>query len=384
MRNKISNFRRENKLIFILVVLLLIFLNIFLFMQVFQVFNPIRQALHIVFPPLVASVIAFYVLNPFVDYFQKRNVPRLVSILLVFIFITILIILGVLFIVPIINDQITAIIEVVPLYWQEGLHFFEDRVGSERLPEIIETVQQTDFLQTATSQAQNILYAAVGGIGSVINVTTQIVITVFTVPFVLYFLLVDSSKIPHRLIMLTPIKFRPSMRRFLSNVNQQLGIYVRGQLFVALCVSIIFLIGYSAIGLDFYLVLAIIAGLFNLVPFLGSFISGCLAVIVATFQDPILLLYLLIVFAIEQILENRVIQPLVLGSQLNIHPITILFVILISGSSFGVVGLLLGVPTYAILKIIFSMLFEYIEETTDLYDENTVDDPEEAVLKSQD
>lgn len=353
-------------------------------MQVFQVFNPIRQAMHIVFPPLVASVIAFYVLNPFVDYFQKKNVPRIVSILLVFIFITILIVLAMLFIVPIVNDQITAIIEVIPLYWQEGLQFFEERVGSERLPEIIETVQQTDFLQTATTQAQNLLYAAVGGIGSVINVTTQIVITVFTVPFVLYFLLVDSRKIPNQLIRLTPIKYRTAMRRFLRNVNLQLGIYVRGQLFVALCVSIIFLIGYAAIGLDFYLVLAIIAGLFNLVPFLGSFISGCLAVIVALFQDPILLLYLIIVFAIEQILENRVIQPLVLGSQLNIHPITILFVILVSGSSFGVVGLLLGVPTYAILKIIFSMLFEYIEDSTDLYDENTVDDPEEAVLKPKD
>lgn len=381
MHHKMLSFYKENKLLFTLVVMLLIFLNIYLFMQIVSVFKPVRLALGIVSPPLIASVISFYVLKPFVDFLERHHVSRVFSIFMVFAGILILITIAFLFIVPIMNNQIAAIIQEAPYYWQEGLLFFQEKVGADRLPDILNTIQQTDLIQSATRYTQNILTAAVDGVGSVISVTAQIIITIFTVPFVLYFMLVDSEKIPERLTRLTPTKYRPTIQRFMSNVDSQLGVYVRGQLFVALCVAIIFLIGYRAIGLNYFLVLAIIAGIFNLVPYLGSFISGCLAVIVALFQDPVLIFYLVVVFAIEQILENRVIQPIVLGSQLNMHPITILFVLLISGNLFGVVGLLLGVPTYAVIKIILSMFFEHIEKTTDLYDDNALGEPEDSILK---
>lgn len=383
MRNRINYWKTEFPVIIFLVITLLIFLNLYLMMQVMPLFRPIQQAVQIIFPPLIASILSFYILNPFVDYLEGHGVSRVMGIVIVFLSLVLLITIGILFIVPIVNEQVTAIVEVVPVYWQEAVTFFEERIGADRVPDILDTIQQTNVLQTATRQAQNIFSAAVGGIGSAISVTTQIVITIFTVPFVLYFMLIDAEKIPERLVRYTPVKFRPTIRQFLSNVHNQLGIYVRGQVFVAICVGIIFLIGYAAIGLDFYLVLALIAGVFNLVPYLGSFISGALAVIVALFQDPILIVYLMVVFAVEQLLENRIIGPLVLGNQLNIHPITILFVLLISGSSFGVAGLLLGVPTYAILKIIVSITFDYIEEHTDLYIEDPTDDAEEAFIKSE-
>lgn len=381
MHQKLLSFYKENKLLTSLVVLLLILLNIFLFMQIISIFEPIKSAIRIIFPPLIASIIAFYVLKPFVDFLERKGISRVMSIIVIIIAIIILITIGIFFIVPIINDQINSIIQEAPRYWQQGIIFFQEEIGADRLPEIMNTIQQSNLTQSITRQTQNILTAAVDGLGSVISVTTQVIITIFTVPFVLYFMLVDSEKIPERILRLTPTKYRDTIARFMKNVDSQLGVYVRGQLFVALCVAIIFFIGYWAIGLNYYLVLAIIAGVFNLVPYLGSFLSGLLAVIVALFQSPILLVYLAIVFVIEQILENRVIQPIVLGSQLNIHPITILFVLLISGNVFGVVGLLLGVPTYAIIKIILSMFFEYIEETTDLYDQRALDKSEDSVLK---
>lgn len=381
MREKFRYIKDNHKISFYLLISLLFLLNIFFLVQILPIFTPVISAIQIIFPPLIASVIVFYVLNPFVDFLNHHGLSRVMSIIIVFLGVTLLITLGVLYIVPIVNDQISAIVELAPAYWEEGFQFLQRVLGYQRLPDLLAAIQEANVLQTISRQSQNLFQAALGGIGSVISVTAQVVITAFTVPFVLYFMMIDPGKISGRIIRLTPVKCRPTMERFIYNVHSQLGVYVRGQIFVAFCVAIIFLIGYAAIGLDFYLILAIIAGVFNLVPYLGSFLSGALAVIIALFQDPILVLYLMVVFAIEQILENRVIQPLVLGSQLNIHPITILFVLLISGSTFGVVGVLLGVPAYAVIKIIITMAFEYIEEKTDLYDEDTISPPENAVLK---
>lgn len=383
MREKIQYFKDNHKISFYLFTSLLFLLNLFFIVQILPVFRPIISAFQIIFPPLIASVIAFYVLNPFVDFLNQYGLSRVLSTIIVFLAVILLITLGILYIVPIVNEQVSAIVELAPAYWEEGLKFLQDLLGSQRLPELLAAVQEANFLQTLSRQTQNLFQVALGGIGSVISITTQVVITTFTVPFILYFMLVDPGSISSKIVRLTPVKFRSSMERFIYNVHSQLGVYVRGQIFVAFCVAIIFLIGYAAIGLDFYLILAIIAGVFNLVPYLGSFLSGVLAVIIALFQDPILVVYLVVVFIIEQILENRVIQPLVLGSQLNIHPITILFVLLVSASSFGVVGVLLGVPVYAVLKIIVTMAFEYIEDNTELYNDDSVSSPEDAILKDE-
>ena len=384
MKFSLSQFRKNHKFIFFLLVSFLVLLNLFLLLQMRPFLSPILQALQIVSAPLIASVITYYVFKPFVDFMNKKGVPRMASVIIVFLAILALIGGAIVFIVPIINNQVEAIIQEFPSYWQQAVDFFEEEIGADFVAQILETVSQTNILENAANQFQTVLSATLGGIGSVISVTAQVVITIFTVPFILYFMLVDGSKIAQGLVKVTPTRMKNTVRKFLSNVNLQLGIYVRGQIFVAICVAIIFLIGYAIIGLNYFLVLAIIAGFFNLVPYLGSFISGLLAAAVALFQDPILLVYLAILFIIEQILENRVIQPYILGSQLNIHPITILFILLIAGSLFGVLGLLLGVPAYAIIKIIASMAFDYIKEETDLYHEDQGQASEAAILKDQD
>ena len=105
----------------------------------------------------------------------------------------------------------------------------------------------------------------------------------------------------------------------------------------------------------------------NLVPYLGSITATLLALIIGFFQAPIMVVYVLIVISLESLVENRIIQPLILGTQLNIHPVTILFIMLTAGKMMGVMGLLLGIPIYAILKIMFHMIFDYIREHTELY-----------------
>lgn len=145
--------------------------------------------------------------------------------------------------------------------------------------------------------------------------------------------------------------------------------YIRGQLTVAFAVAVMFILGFSFIGLDYAITLGITAGFLNLIPYLGSFLAMVPAVFLGIVGGPVLLAKVLVVFVIEQTIEGRVISPLVLGSQLDIHPVTILVVLLTSGKLFGVVGVILGIPVYAAAKVIITHIFEWYKDVSSLYHE---------------
>ena len=151
-------------------------------------------------------------------------------------------------------------------------------------------------------------------------------------------------------------------------MNQQVSSYIRGQLTVAFAVAVMFMIGFSIIGLEYSITLGIVAGVLNLIPYLGSFLAMIPAIFLGIVGGPVLLLKVIIVFVIEQTLEGRFVSPLVLGSQLSIHPITILFVLLTSGKLFGLVGVILGIPVYAAAKVIITNVFQWYKQVSGLYE----------------
>jgi predicted PurR-regulated permease PerM len=154
-------------------------------------------------------------------------------------------------------------------------------------------------------------------------------------------------------------------------MNAQVSSYIRGQLTVAFAVAIMFMIGFSIIGLDYAITLGIAAGFLNLIPYLGSFLALVPAVFLGIVGGPVLLVKVLVVFVIEQTIEGRVISPLVLGSQLSVHPVTILLVLLTSGKLFGLVGVILGIPAYAAIKVVIANVFEWYKRISNLYEEET-------------
>jgi predicted PurR-regulated permease PerM len=187
-------------------------------------------------------------------------------------------------------------------------------------------------------------------------------------PFILFYLLKDGKKLAPYLVNFLPTKMRQPTLRVLTEMNQQVSSYIRGQLTVAFAVAVMFMIGFSVIGLEYSITLGIVAGVLNLIPYLGSFIAMIPAIFLGIVGGPILLLKVIIVFAVEQTLEGRFVSPLVLGSQLSIHPITILFVLLTSGKLFGLVGVILGIPVYAAAKVIITNIFEWYKEVSGLYE----------------
>jgi predicted PurR-regulated permease PerM len=136
-----------------------------------------------------------------------------------------------------------------------------------------------------------------------------------------------------------------------------------------MAVAIIFMVGFSVIGLKFALVLGLIAGPLNLIPYFGSALAMVPALIVGATTSPKMLIAVIITFFVEWLIETQLISPLVMGSKLEMHPLTIVIVLLTAGNLFGLVGVILGIPGFAVIKIIVTRLFHWYQQVSGLYPE---------------
>lgn len=363
----------NNKVVAILLVSLLVLVNLFLLTKVLYLTEPLKGFINAMGLPLVMSGIFYYLLNPVIDWLERKNVPRVTGILLVFLVLSGLITWGVVILIPIIREQTLELIQSFPLQLIAFTAQMDNLLQSDLLSRL-----QLQFLgdngtlaETVAGRAEGMINNALGSLGSIFGTLTSIVIAVITTPFILFYLLKDGHNLPYHLMNFVPSKMREKTYLLLRETNMQISQYIRGQLAVAFAVGIMFWIGLSIIGMKYALILAITAGLLNLIPFLGTFIAFFPMVIVAiVVHSPIMLVKVIVVFTIEQTLEGRVIQPLILGSNLNIHPITIIAVLLTAGNLFGIPGVIVGIPAYAIIKVFLVHLFQWYQSYTGLYDDD--------------
>lgn len=359
-----------NKVVSGLLILLLILVNIFVFSKVSYVLNPVKGFLEIVGLPVILSMVLYYLLNPVIDWMEEKKIPRVYGIAIVFLIIVGLLIWGVTTLIPLIRNQLSSLVSNWPEYWSNITTQIDGLLRSDVFSQIELQFQEfnDNLMNSLSAQANVLLDSTFSSIGSVVGTITSIVIAVFTMPFILFYLLRDGKKIPEYLLKFVPTKIRAKTYRVMTEMNLQISQYVRSQLLVAFCVSILFWAGFSIIGLEFAAVLGIIAGFLNIIPYLGSFVAMIPVLVVALVDSPSMLLKVLVVFAIEQIIEGRVISPQILGSNLKMHPVTIIFVLLTGGKLFGVVGILIGIPGYAILKIIVVHIFQWYHGYSSLYE----------------
>ena len=368
----------NNQMTAILANLLLFLLVVLVFTKVSYLFEPLWQFLAVVGLPIIMAGILFYLMNPLVDRLEKKGIKRLYSIIGLFILVSALIVWGMVVIIPSIQNQTTSFINHLPGYisviQEEGKRFFTDPTLNEVFAQFQASGQK--MLDSLTDVVKNLSTITIKNIGSFFGTVATIVISLITMPFILFYLLRDGKNLGPYFVKFLPTKLRKPTLNVLKEANNQIASYIRGQLAVAFAVAVMFIIGFSVIGLDYAITLGVVAGFLNLIPYLGSFLAMIPAIILGIVGGPILLVKVLVVFVIEQTIEGRFISPLVLGSQLDIHPITILFVLLTSGKVFGLVGVVLGIPTYAVIKVIVSHIFAWYRVKSGLYEEEKIETSE--------
>ncbi len=360
----------DNKAVTVFLVALLLGLNIFILSKISFLFIPVIDFLSVVMLPVILSGLLFYLLNPLVDLMEKYKINRVLAISIIFIIIAILLIIGLAVAIPNLQRQIVIFAQNVPSYLEDADKVIDDLV-TKRLPDDFRPQLEqvlANFSTQATAWASNISSKAVNWVSALISGTSQVIVALIIMPFMLFYLLRDGKGLRDYITQFLPNKLREPVGKVLSDVNQQLANYVRGQITVAVIVAIMFIIFFKIIGLRYAVALGVTAGVLNLVPYLGSFLAMLPALVLGLIAGPVMLLKVIVVFIVEQTIEGRFVSPLILGSQLNIHPITILFVLLTSGSMFGIWGVLLGIPIYASAKVVISAIFDWYKEISGLYE----------------
>ena len=361
----------NNQAVTSLLVILLILLILLLFTKVSYLFEPVWQFLAIVGLPIILAGILYYLMNPTVDYLERKGIKRIYSIFGLFILVVGLIVWGVVVIIPKIQEQSMSFADNLPGY----LTIIENKVNEILSDPIFSQVQEQieasneKLISSLTDIVQNLSRSTIQNLGSFFGAVATIVLAVITMPFILFYLLKDGRKLAPYFVKFLPTKMRQPSLIVLKEMNDQVSSYIRGQLTVAFAVAVMFMIGFSIIGLDYAITLGIAAGFLNLIPYLGSFLAMIPAVFLGIVGGPVLLIQVLIVFVIEQTIEGRLISPLVLGNELSIHPVTILLVLLTSGKLFGLVGVILGIPVYAAAKVVITHVFEWYTRVSSLYED---------------
>ncbi|MBZ6526708.1 AI-2E family transporter [Aerococcaceae bacterium DSM 111021] len=362
----------NNQFVIFLFNTLLILLIILLFTRVSYLFTPIVTFVNLVAFPIIAAGILYYLFYPFVTKLMQRGLSRNISIWIIFIIIIALISWGISTLIPLLQEQATAFVGNIPNYQESFARTIESFPIEIEWglfdPNIVEYFRNIDW-NNVTDQLNTIITSTFGGLGSVIGTVAQVVTGLITMPVLLYYLLLEGYKIPQYILYHVPDKYRPKVRRILFQSNYQISQYIRGQILVALVVGFIFAIGYSIIGLDYAISLSVIAGIFNIIPYLGSIMAVVPALIIGLLISPYMFIKVVIVVAIEQLLEGRFVSPQILGNNLKIHPVTILLVLLGAGRLFGLSGVILGVPGYAVIKVIATELYKTFRESSGLFEE---------------
>jgi len=361
----------NQKLPVILLNVFLILLIILLATKLAWLLEPIQQLMLIVGLPIIIAAVLYYLINPLIDWLEHRwQLNRVLSITLIFIVIVALLAWGVATIIPIIQSQTTSLIKQWPSYWaniqKQTMSWFNDP-SFKSLQKQLDDIN-TDMLSNVSGKVNKMLTSTVTHIGTAVGVVTNIVIAIVTMPFILFFMLKDGHRLKGYLVKFFPVRIRETTSQVLEEINGQVSQYIRGQLTVAFWVAVMFTVGYWIVGMKYGLTLGIMAGLLNLIPYLGSFLALVPSVVIAAFISPILLIKVLLVFAVEQTLEGRVVSPLVLGSKMSMYPVTTIIVLLASGKLFGLVGVIVGIPVYAIIKILVTHLFEWFKKVSGLYE----------------
>ncbi|AUJ51389.1 AI-2E family transporter [Staphylococcus hominis subsp. hominis] len=346
-------------LLFALVSLVLLGISIFIFDKISYVFQPFVIIFNTIIAPIILSLILYYLLNPIINLMERYNIPRLLAIIIVF-----LVIIGgatliINLLIPVIGDQIMRLANNFPKYIEKFNNAIDKVTHMSILSSFYSQIQ--DWLDSTSKKIPSLVSDYSSGFGTKIKTFAEAIVNVgvviATTPFVLFFMLKDGIKFREYTTKIIPPKFRKDYHDLLEKMSVQVGSYIQGQIIVSFCIGILLFIGYSIIGLDYGLVLASIAAVTSVVPYLGPTIAISPAIIIAIITSPLMLLKLIVVWTLVQFIEGHFISPNIMGKTLKIHPLTIIFILLSAGNLLGIVGVVLGIPGYAILKVLVSHIF---------------------------
>lgn len=308
----------------------------------------VRQALFSALAPFLFALIVAYLLAPLVNGMERRRISRPVAIAVLYIVFALVAFVFCVRVVPLFLSDLQELARQLPSYAADLQGFLQRMEESYRrfnLPP--NTREIIDYNINALSGA---LAAQMERFYNMIFSLFSSAIIFLLVPVLTYYFLRDEISFKKRFLYLFPPGWRRSIIAAAEEINIALGAFIRGTLLVSFAVAGLTYAGFLFLGVRFPLVLAMIMGITNLIPFIGPIIGAIPAWLVAFLDSPLLSLKVVLLIVIIQQVESQLIAPVVIGRSARLHPLTIILALLLGGKLFGFIGLLLAVPAALVLR----------------------------------
>ena len=331
-----------------------------------------------VITPFAISAVLAYFGDPLVDRLERASLwrwkfGRTVAVTIVFVLMLSFLTIVLLIIIPLLVEQVRLLIHRLPEWidWfsSVGLPWLATKVGIELTdfnPSQFSEMFQDYWKEISSAAFKVIDFISRGGMAVAALVTNLVLI-----PVVTFYLLRDWDNLIRGIHDLLPRNLEGEISRVAADIDNVLGAFFRGQLMVMFALGLIYAVGLSLVGIELGILIGLGAGLLSIVPYLGSIVGVLVAAGAAIFQfqDALHLIMVLIVFGVGQAVEGMYLTPKLVGDQIGLHPVTVIFAVLAGGQLFGFLGILLALPVAAALNVLVRRMHKAYRKS-ELYQSN--------------
>ncbi|MFD1429436.1 AI-2E family transporter [Lacticaseibacillus mingshuiensis] len=349
--------RRSKLLFWSLEALILVFLVIGLTNLSF-LFAPIATFFSTLMVPLLTAGFMYYLFNPLITLLEKLHIRRGWGILLVFAVVVALAVFTIAAIIPNLITQITQLVAGLP----DFVKFIRQELTQLSHYKWYQQFGIASMVANIKVDPAKILTSLLGnfssGLPSVVGSVVGVVITLITIPVLLFYMLKDGDRFVPAVQKLLPARYGDEIAGVFHRMNATLSHYIAGQVIECLFVGTFTFIGYLIIGMPYAFLLGFFAGIVTLIPYIGPYIGIAPALLVAVTRSWTEVALTIVVVIIVQQVDGNVIYPNVIGRSLDIHPMTIIILLLVAGNLWGLLGTILVVPAYAVIKTVVTYALE--------------------------
>ncbi|NMB97795.1 MAG: AI-2E family transporter [Clostridiaceae bacterium] len=344
--------QRSKKTITIIAVILIVLIAVFLYnyrSNIFRILSPIFHAFVIT-----------YLVKPLVKKLQNKNIPCSVSIILVYFFIVLSAGAIIIYILPGLIESTKDLINTIP----DIVSYYQEKFNS-----ILKNIQKSNW----SPDIKNAIFNQINDSALFIEDFAIKSLKVFTshfisslrifVDFILglviaFYFIKDTEYFKSILISLIPKRWRKYALQTGQDVNLIITSFIQGQLLTAIIVGILEFVGLFLLKVKYSMVLGIIGGIFEIIPYFGPIIGAIPAVAVALLDSPVKAIWTVLLFITAQQIENVLISPKIMQSKIGLHPVATLITVLAGGEFLGIIGMIISVPLVAIVKTVFKRTIE--------------------------
>lgn len=318
----------------------------------------VAWVVRVVWPPLILAGAIVFLLNPGVTSLHRRGVPRVAGTALSYLAFFAVVGLTVLIVAPLAADQAQGLDEELPMVRADIEGWINDRAEQSqnwivKFPSVGEIESEVGGGEGGSSLSDTFATLRDFG-GRVVHVVLIIVLA----PIIAFYLLVDLPRLRTVAESLVPARARDEVLLVATRLNRAIGGFFRGQLVVALIIGVLVSTGLALVDLPFWLLVGMVAGFANIVPLIGPWVGAVPGVIIAlTTRDVGTAVWVVAIMAAAQQIDNHFISPIVMQRVVKLHPAAVMLALLTGGTLGGFFGLLIAVPTAAVLKILISHLW---------------------------